>query len=213
MHPIVMAAMLRFRPGLVVALLAVIGLLGACGILGSKKPPPPCPKIVILKDAGKVTKFRPGAGRDLSDLLYEARLHEIATKCKYNRKKREVQVDMHLTIVARRGPAGETRHAKMQYFIAIMDPERNILAKEVFDADLVFPVNVDKGSITESLDQVIPFSAYYPDASKYVILGGFQIGSGELDLNRKKRRLNLPGRLPEGAMAPGASHPDGQYPR
>ncbi|MBT6801305.1 MAG: hypothetical protein HOA41_06485, partial [Rhodospirillales bacterium] len=84
--------MLRFRPGLVVALLAVIGLLGACGILGSKKPPPPCPKIVILKDAGKVTKFRPGAGRDLSDLLYEARLHEIATKCKYNRKKREVQV-------------------------------------------------------------------------------------------------------------------------
>ena len=101
-----------FRYRTLGVLVAVAVLLAACGVFG-KKQQPPCPRVSVLKDAQRLVKFKPGGGTDLSALLHEVRLVGIRAKCKYYSD--EVEVEMALTINARRGPADTTRKAPARY--------------------------------------------------------------------------------------------------
>ena len=48
-------------------------LLTACGILAPSQAKF-CPSISLLKAAEKMTRYREGPGRDLTDVLYEAKI-------------------------------------------------------------------------------------------------------------------------------------------
>src|SRR5277367_6532213 len=58
----------RFRFALLLAVLAPV--LGGCGLLF---PPdkPTCPRVSIPADADRLTRFRAGAGRDLTDVRFQ----------------------------------------------------------------------------------------------------------------------------------------------
>ena len=62
---------------------------GGCDSIGSlfeEAAPPPCPLIAIVPDAGTITKFRAGPGRDIIDILYEGEIADvIVTRCERTR--------------------------------------------------------------------------------------------------------------------------------
>ena len=50
---------------------------------GPKVVLPACPTVRFLRDADKVTVYRPGSGRDITDILYEAKLEGFVGDCEY----------------------------------------------------------------------------------------------------------------------------------
>jgi hypothetical protein len=171
----------------VLALALILPLTG-CGSWFSRKEPPPCPEGAILKDAARKIVYRPGPGRDITDVVFEATLPRINIACKYD--DTGVAVDTAVTIVGARGPADTTRRAEVSYFVAVLDPGNEILGKREFQTTLQFPINVDRGATTEELVQRIPVGKNV-SAGNFTIIVGFQLTREELEANRQARGGSL----------------------
>ena len=67
-------------------LLVLVGLsVASCGVLGEKKVYP-CPKLYVLADAGSLVRFKPGPGRDITDILFEGNVADFTGTCEYDGK-------------------------------------------------------------------------------------------------------------------------------
>ncbi len=157
-----------------------------CGMFGGAKVAQyPCPQPGILKDAQRLTKFLPGRGRDLTDVVFQVRLANVRTKCIYD--KSGVKIDMLVDISAERGPADKSRKAVFAYFVAIANPAGTILARERFTALIPFVSNVSRAVAAEELEQMIPLPRGR-SAENYRIIIGLQITREELEFNRRPRQ-------------------------
>ncbi len=171
----------RNLPGLFLVLVAA-----GCGMFGGAKVAQlPCPQAGILKEAQRLTKFRPGAGRDLTDVVFQVRLANVRTKCTYD--KSGVKIDMLVKITAERGPADKSRKAAFAYFVAIANPAGNVLARERFAARIPFVPNISRAIATEELEQIIPLPRGR-SAENYRIIIGLQLTREELEFNRRPRQ-------------------------
>lgn len=160
--------------------LALAALLAGCN---RDRPQPACPGGLIPSDAAKVTRFRDGPGRDLTDVVVEGQIQDILVQCKYS--KNIVDIDLQIAVLAARGPADRTRVADFEYFVAIVDPEQNILAKEPFKVRFQFSDNRTQLGKVEEIAPHLPL----PDPSKadtYRIVVGFQLTPEELAWNRSQ---------------------------
>jgi hypothetical protein len=159
-------------------ILAVI--LAACS---SATPPPPCPSIVPVADAAQVVRFD-GDGRDLTDVIFEARLENFALTCDYDDNVIESQ--MTLQVLAARGPADRDRMAKLGYFVAIATRDQKILAREEFDLAVPFEGNRTRVLAAQELTPRIPLKPG-EDGSNYIIYVGLTVTPEELQYNRENR--------------------------
>jgi hypothetical protein len=170
-----------FRRGVALAALA---LLTACG-LGEKREAA-CPQGIVPADSATVTRFRDGPGRDLTDVIAEGEIVNILVQCRYD--KRGVTVDLQVAIAANRGPADRSRVAEFDYFVALVDPEQNILAKEPFRVKFEFRDNRTRLGLVEELEPRLPL-ADVMKGPEYRVLVGFQLTPEELAWNRSNRPL------------------------
>lgn len=186
MLPIATVPMRAFSRIFVVAALAVA--VSGCANPFKKKDPLPCPSAAIVKDASRMVVFRPGPGRDVTDIVVEARLPRILVSCEYN--DRGVEVTTVVNIVAARGPADTTRRASIRYFVAVINPQTQIIGKREFESELQFPINIDRGFTSEELVQMIPVGKDVA-ADGYAIAVGFQLTREELEANRRGTGASL----------------------
>lgn len=159
--------------------MAAAVLLSACN-----RTPPACPRVTILNEGANVTKFREGTGRDLTDVVAQAEIVDASVECDYDR--RGVDVAMQVAIAATRGPADRARMADFDYFVAIADAQRNILAKEVFRVRVAFPDTQNRVGTIEQIEPRIPLRDRAEGVS-YQIVVGFQLTPEELEWNRTQR--------------------------
>lgn len=169
---------LRLVPALLLAALA----LAACDPFTNNTPQFACPRFGGLETATQQVKFRPGEGRDLTDVMYMIRLNGVQRVCEYDRGG--VAVAMRVGFALELGPANPDRNASFQYFVAITDGDNNVLTKQVFPVALAFPANVGYVEKTDELDQRIPMPVGR-SASAYQIIVGLQLSEAELDYNRR----------------------------
>ena len=89
------------------ALVALALPLASCGLFVDL--PPPCPQVSIMDQAKQVTLYRPGLGRDLTDVAYQVDIRDLAYECDYdfNEIGNRVTVGLNILFVAERGPAAE----------------------------------------------------------------------------------------------------------
>ena len=162
-----------------------LGLTGCAALFGDDIQPP-CPRAVVLADAQSMTAFRPGPGRDLTDVLYEGAIVAVAGSCGYGDAGRvDVDVDVRLDLAI--GPAAKDQEGHWQYFIVVADPERKLVAKRVFPVDLKFEQAVFRTTIIEEVSTQIAH-APWPDASEFRIFVGFQLTREQLDYLRSRKR-------------------------
>ena len=165
-----------------VALAASASLLAACA--GEEAAPPPCPALVVVKDADRLTRFQ-GAGRDLTDVLFETEIRNAAIGCKYD--DGNVEAGLRVIFATTRGPADETREAKFDYFVAVADRDKNILAREEFDLASEFPGNRNEVLQIDEIEPTIPL-AEGKTGSDYIVYVGLILSRDEVEYNRRNAR-------------------------
>jgi hypothetical protein len=162
---------------------ALAGSLGGCGGSRSDAAAPPCPKVAVLADASHLTVYREGPGRDLTDVVFEADLGRITGQCIYARRKDDVVVDMKVQITARRGPADRNRAADFVYFVAVVDAQSNVLARQEFRSQIVFRPDQTTVVTLEELEPRIPLKRDQP-GSDFDVLVGFKLTPEQVERNR-----------------------------
>jgi hypothetical protein len=167
-------------------LVLTVIMLPACD--GGPRVAPPCPNIIVVQDTAEVTKFRHGPGRDLTDVVIDAKLERFSGFCETGYDDdvaEEVTVELKLFFTVTRGPANTDRRGRVDYFIAIADADERILAKQVFSTTVTFEGNRNRVVTFEELEQEIPLSVGQlgDDFSVFV---GFQLNADELVYNRAK---------------------------
>ncbi len=151
---------------------------------------PACPTIVIVKDTADLTTFRPGPGRDLTDVVIDARLARFDGSCETDLERDQsgrVNVDLQLLFEIERGPANQDREGQFRYCVAIAERDGGaILAKKVFATEFEFEDSRRRIGGIEELIQEIPLQPgeLGEDFEIYV---GFQLTPEQLQYNRAKR--------------------------
>jgi len=184
---------INLRGAICTGLLAV-SVLAMAGCSSSEEPPPGqvCPRISVLGDADRLTKFVPGPGKDLTDVDYEVTIIDIRFGCEYTEDENDspiLSVALAPVFEANRGPANSDRQAQFNYFVAIADPQRTILNKQDFNLPVNFPGN--RSRVTVSPNDP-PVSVDIPPVAgragpDYHIFVGLQLTPEELEYNRRRR--------------------------
>lgn len=151
-----------------------------------------CPRISALGDANMLTKFAAGTGKDLTDVDHEIRIVDIRYGCTFAEDENSnpvLAVAIAPVFEANRGPANSDRQARIDYFVAIADPQRTILNKQDFDLQVTFPGN--RSRVTVSPDDP-PVSIDIPPVAgrsgpDYHVFVGLQLTPDELEYNRRRR--------------------------
>jgi hypothetical protein len=170
------------RPALAgIALLA----LAACDtpIFQKPAPPPPCPTVAAVDDAARLTRFS-GAGRDLTDVAFEAEVGDMTGSCGYDGDT--IDVDLTVQFIASRGPADQARRADFRYFVAIARRDQTVVARKEFDSFIEFPGNQTRAGIVEELAQRIPIKSG-ESGTNFIIYIGFALTPEELEFNRAQQ--------------------------
>jgi len=135
-----------------------------------------------MDQAKQVTLYRPGPGRDLTDVTYQVKISDLAYGCDYDFDDigNRVTVGFNILFVAKRGPAAPNDQIEIPYFVAVVDPGKNILTKKQFFVILEFEGNTLRAQKVEELMQIIP----YPkddNGSDYKSFVGLQLTPGQLE--------------------------------
>ncbi len=153
-----------------------------CGLFGGDDYVPPCPRAVVLADAQSVTGFRPGPGRDLTDILHEGAITGLTSGCEYD-DDGFVDFDIDIGFELAIGPASPDGVGHWEYFVVVVDPDQQRVAKRTFTIDLQFEQAVFRTELVEPVTQRIVY-APWPDARGYQIFVGFQLTREQLDYLR-----------------------------
>ncbi len=141
-----------------------------------------CPDLQIVTGADELTAYR-GSGRDLTDVAYTVALTDATFDC----VARDDEVEGEVTVLfdVRRGPANEDGQAPFDYFVAVVDENQRILAREAFDVTVPFSGNRGRVTFAEVIAPQIPLSA--PESG-----GGYSIFLG-LEVTREQLQDNIEG--------------------
>jgi hypothetical protein len=163
--------------------------LSGCGLFGGDTPQPACPRAAILDQARTTSLYREGAEHTFTNVTYELNIITLSGVCEYDVDEGRTTVNSVLTIglEAKRGPAGKALTVELPYFVAIADPERRIIAKEVFRSPLVFTETGVRSQRDEEVEQEIPVSPQF-FGGDYHIFVGLQLSRDQLEENLKRRQ-------------------------
>lgn len=159
----------------------LVGILAACSNGPDPNAAEGCPRVAVVADAALAEQYRPGPGRDLTDLASRAQIVEISGNCAYDEEG--VTVTVSMPIVVERGPALSGVEAEYAYFVAVTDLDWNVIAKRTFPVQFRFDSGSGFAASLEELEQAIPLQSQR-QAANYQILIGF-------DLDREQLRRNL----------------------
>jgi len=166
---------------------ALTVLLHGCGVFATPEVTPPCPRVAVLADAARLIKFRPGPGRDLTDVDFEALIGGVDGTCSYDRRRSHVDVDFVIEMEVSRGPANGSRQAPVEFFVAVIDPNQNILGKETFTSNVRFQDNMTRVRVTENIAPRLPLKDIKVGGS-YSVFVGLQLTAEELNYLRTRGR-------------------------
>jgi hypothetical protein len=177
--------------------------LAGCETLGLSTPAPDptlvdmgpiCPATAVLSDAVTVTKLKPGTppGQpNPANIAFTAEMSQAKLDCNYNRDQNRLSVDINFAVKAARGPAAAGPDPQLDFFVAVVDVDNNIISKNVYHglpdlngkASFVYTQNVSNFPVPLAMDKR-PYD--------YEILTGFQLTPDELAYNRAPRALSGP---------------------
>lgn len=184
-HPIIAAALRQC------VLLA--GALITVGCATADDPVVFCPVTRVLEDPAQMTRFKPGAGRDITDIDFEAVFAENtgAGTCEVDDDK--IDVELKVLIVVNRGTANTSRRASFDFFITVVDQDDNVLIQngsafwEKFEGQVDFLGNQSRVTYTDEFVTTIPLKSGL-SARDLRIFIGFELSTEELEYNRTRRR-------------------------
>jgi len=161
--------------------------LGGCSVFGGKGLPP-CPEVAVLADAAKFTQFRPGEGRDITDIVLQGEITGFHGSCAYNKDRGKLTLTLQVQMVFSLGPAAQGRDVKTAYFIAVPSFYPKPEAKRIMPVNFTFANAADHIRITDNeVDVILPAKDLAKDLDKLGVYIGFQLDQPELEYNRRPK--------------------------
>jgi len=157
-------------------------LVAACST--DTGPPPPCPQVLTVGEAGRLTKFA-GDSEDLSQALFEAKVDAIQSQCFYAENR--IRTEMRVQFIAQRGPKDREGVAPFNYFVAITGPGGERIAREIFDTEIQFTGDKVQSLVVEEIEPTI-FLKAGENGDYYRIYVGFMLTEKELAYNQRNPR-------------------------
>ena len=174
---------------LIIILIICIFFISSC----SQKSQSPCPKAMVLSEASSVTTFMPGKGRDITDIETETLINQVVRSCIY--KGSTVSVRTLIKFESTKGPRYKKNIKELNFFVAVLDKEENIVGKEIFTLEIPYTKNSRKSQVLDNIEQIIPIKPSLRGLD-YTILVGFQLEPLELIYNKQQRKSGYKKRLP-----------------
>lgn len=171
-------------PKRLLIIMALAAFSAGCGNIFERKAGPKCPPILILKDAGSLTRYAPDTTKDITDVLFQAKIVDFRGICDYNKERTRVDIDLSLAFDLLRGPANRDRKASFEYFVAIPQFHPAPQGRNTFSIDAAFDGQATRARINDRIELEIPLD---PKVSRetYAIYLGFQLTRQELEDNRR----------------------------
>jgi hypothetical protein len=141
-----------------------------------------CPQALRVQDAATLTRFRPDAGRDRTDVLFQAEVGKVDVACSLRRNR--VDIDLTMEIVVTEGPALRERAANVGYFVRLIDPSGAVVQGRNFSADYKFAGNRKRAGSSEVISLMIPL-AEGQESGAFTVAVGLLPTQEELDYNRR----------------------------
>jgi len=141
-----------------------------------------CPQPLTVQDASRLTRFKPGAGRDPRDVVYEAALVGTAVACSVKRGAMDVSLYMRVAVNA--GPSVGAGVSSVPYFVRVIDSSGAVVQGREFYADFKLSQTNPRGLSQEELTLTLPFNQV-AEVSGYRIAVGLKPTQEELDYNRR----------------------------
>ena len=154
---------------------------------------PLCPPSAVLADAVSVTKLRPGspmtaAQPDPANIAFTAEMAKPVIECQYDMTKNTLTVDLSFAVRASRGAAASGIDPPLDFFVAVVDVDGNVLSKSVYQnqpnlgasQNAQWTQRINKLAVPIEMDKR-PYD--------YEILTGFQLSPAELAYNRIPRAI------------------------
>lgn len=163
-------------------------LLAGCGGMGAKKDDLPCPDTGLILAASSMTSFNAEAAAEENKIV-EATLDNYRGACRWRQETLEFMLEVD--VAARRGPAGaELKRGEFPYFIAILDPEENVLQRQGFSTTVSFDNN-GSGLTTEKHILRLPMEDTKTVRLHKVVIG-FELAPEQLAYNRRHEKPAAP---------------------
>jgi hypothetical protein len=175
--------MIANRLALLVPFALALALAGCGG--GSNKEAAAaayCPTPLSVQDANRLTRFKPGAGRDPRDVAFEAVLVQTNAACSISRNTMDVSVFMQIAVNA--GPSVAPGVTRVPFFVRVLDSNGTVIVGRDEYADYKLSAASPRGMSREELGIKIPFSTV-ADVGAYKIAVGLKPTPDELEFNRR----------------------------
>ncbi len=173
--PTTASALARFA-ALALPLLTLAGCVG-----NGEKYAPLCPALKLLPEASDIGTYA-GSGRDLTDLVFQARIVGVPGRCAPGDPgfvAATIRVGFDIT----RGPADPSREIDLPYFVAVAEGSR-ILDEHDYLLHAIFPPNVDQQRAdSDEISLSLPVSKQ-KNATAYTVYVGFRLTPEQLQQNR-----------------------------
>ncbi|MAI62974.1 MAG: hypothetical protein CBB87_10935 [Micavibrio sp. TMED27] len=158
-----------------------------------------CPSIEVVNELRQLNEFTNPYDQVDHNLISRATITNIETACSH--AKTNVTIDMKMAFEGMLGPrarrtANDKPFFSYPFFVAVTDAGGNILAKEIFAANMTYGAGQNRQTYYEKMRQIIPVENRAA-ANRFKILVGFQLDTDQLNYNRKKiketeKPLNAP---------------------
>lgn len=156
-------------------------LLAGCSSSGVSKLV--CPMAMVAPDLGSYAAFGPGPGRNLSDILVGAKFEGVSNTC--HRDDGGIGIETKIILNAVRS-SPDLHQSSVPFFVALVDAQRNIVAKKTFDLVVEFVPRQSFRKYQESITEHLPLSDTALGGN-YAVVIGFQLTPDQLHYNRTHR--------------------------
>ncbi|MBL8631255.1 MAG: hypothetical protein JNM81_16595 [Rhodospirillaceae bacterium] len=162
-----------------------LGALALSGCVNNMVPP--CPEVRVDSTTARLTQFKEGAGRDITDVQYQAEVLSYQGQCDY--RDDGVTVEMDLAFAIATGAAVKPGPTSIYYFVAIPQMFPKPEAKRVFELKYNLPATPGvRSQVRENgLKVFIPLKKDEPGAS-YDVYVGLQLNNEQLNYNRSQNQ-------------------------
>jgi hypothetical protein len=137
-----------------------------------------CPQVAIIHELDTIRDYG-GAQPASSQLSAASRMQTISGDCGY--QDDGIDIAFELDFVAARGPHLSGNRVQFPFFVAVVDPDGNILNKNMMTEEFHFKGDDKTTERSDNLHVFIPMPKdKHPAGPNYRVLAGFQLSEDQL---------------------------------
>lgn len=149
----------------------------------------PCPFVKVLYDAGRYVEFA-GEKEASSNVGFTGEIQGVSAGCQYKGAD-PIHLELEVLFSLGRGPQAQGSSKAYQYWVAITDRNRSVLAKEYFTLPADFKGG-DRLMMTDRISNIsIPRAGENVSGANFEVLVGFEVTPQMAAFNREGKRFRV----------------------